>query len=129
MAGYFSRLSYSFGNEDWSTEAKALQVRPGDRVACITASGDRPLHILLHDCAEVVAIDANPAQNHLLNLKVAALGQLSYEEYLAFLGALPHPERLAVLHRLNPLLPPEARHFWNSNSDMIKKGVLFQGMT
>ncbi len=66
MANFFERLSYSFGNEDWLTEQRALQISPNDSVICITASGDRPLNLLTSDCKEILAIDANPIQNHLL---------------------------------------------------------------
>ncbi|HKZ00179.1 MAG TPA: DUF3419 family protein, partial [Rhabdochlamydiaceae bacterium] len=68
MANFYSRLSYSFGNEDWITELEALRIKPGDRVVCITASGDRPLHLLLADLGELVSVDANPFQNHLFEL-------------------------------------------------------------
>ena len=49
MTFFFSRLSYSFGNEDWRTEKRALGIRPHDQVLCITASGDRPLNLLARD--------------------------------------------------------------------------------
>lgn len=46
---FFSHLSYSFGNEDHSVERRALNCKKADRVLCITASGDLPLHLLLHE--------------------------------------------------------------------------------
>ena len=73
MGSFFSRLSYSFGNEDWRTEQDALKIKSGDRVVCITGSGDRPLHLLLSEGQEVVSVDANIFQNQLLHLKAAAL--------------------------------------------------------
>ena len=93
MASFFHRISYSFGNEDWRTEEKALAIEPGDRVVAVTASGDRPLHCLLGDPREVVAVDANANQNHVLRLKIAEMRQLDYERYVAFLGARPCKHR------------------------------------
>ena len=87
MNDFFSRLSYSFGNEDWNTEYQALKVKPSDKVVCITASGGRPLNLLLQDCEQVVTVDANKIQNYLLKLKSAALKEVDYEEYLDFLVA------------------------------------------
>lgn len=127
MARFFSRLSYSFGNEDWKTEEKALQLKPQDRVLCITASGDRPLNVLTHDVGEVVAIDANPIQNHLLELKKQAIEQLDYPGYLEFLGLRPRNDRLQVLERLCQGMEESQAAFWKGQQKMIEAGVIYQG--
>lgn len=128
MKRFFSRLSYSFGNEDWETEREALQISPGDKVLCITASGDRSLHLLLDDCAQLTSVDANPIQNHLLGLKSAALQALNYDEYIGFLGGVPLPRREAFLPRVTPYLSKETAAFWAHNKKLIGKGVLYQGV-
>jgi S-adenosylmethionine-diacylglycerol 3-amino-3-carboxypropyl transferase len=127
MANFYKRLNYSFGNEDWKTERKALRLKPTDRVICITGSGDRPLHLLLDRCKEVVAIDANKLQNHLLKLKCAALEELSYNQYMAFLGATRGIDRNACLTRIAKKLDSEARQYWLDNMKNIKKGIIYQG--
>lgn len=124
---FFSRLSYSFGNEDWKVERKALKVKPSDRIVCITASGDRPLHLLLDECAEVVSVDLNPLQNHLLNLKQHAMQHFDADEYVSFLGGWQDNERLAKFQLLQPKLEAQSRHFWAANPKMIARGVLYQG--
>src|SRR4051812_25068788 len=126
MNGFFSKLNYSLGNEDWETERRALQIRPSDEVCCITASGDRPLHLLLCDCRRLTAIDANVAQNHLLKLKCAALQELDYDTYLGFLGAMPHGQRDDLLRRISPHLDAESAQFWLQNAAMVRKGILYQ---
>lgn len=130
MPKFFSRLSYSFGNEDSRTEHQALRIQPNDRVLCITASGDRPLHLLLADCKEVVAVDANKIQNHLLALKSVALQELDYNQYIAFLGAVPHCslERSGWLKQLAESMDEETKAFWLKNEKMIAKGVIYQGV-
>ncbi|KIC72030.1 hypothetical protein DB41_AA00110 [Neochlamydia sp. TUME1] len=126
---FFSRLSYSFGNEDWRSEQEALKIKTGDRVLSITASGDRPLHLLLDDCEEIVSIDANPIQNHLLNLKCVAMQHLSYKEYIEFLGAVPaRKQRLHTFQKLLPHFEEKSRHYWINKKKMIEKGVLYQGV-
>jgi S-adenosylmethionine-diacylglycerol 3-amino-3-carboxypropyl transferase len=127
MSKFFKRLSYSYGNEDWRSEKEALKVK--GRVLCITASGDRPLHLLLDDCEEVVSIDANPIQNYLLDLKSVAMHELDFEEYLAFLGASAHKNRLQTLQKLSPLLEENAQKYWINHPSMINKGILYQGFT
>jgi len=128
MGRFFSRLSYSFGNEDWRTEREALQIKPSDNVLCISASGDRSLHLLLDECNHLTSIDANPIQNHLLSLKSAALGSLEYDEYIHFLGGVHHGCRENSFHKVIQHLPHDSASFWTHNKKMINKGVLYQGM-
>lgn len=127
MTRFFSRLRYSFGNEDWRTEEEALDIQPTDHVLCITASGDRPLNLLMRECQKMVCIDANPIQNHLLQLKAAAMQVLDYQDYLAFLGAKPSQKRKIFLQYILPFLDHATAQFWSKHKKMIEKGVLYQG--
>lgn len=130
MSKFFSRLSYSIGNEDWRTEEQALNLQANDHVLCITASGDRPLNLLIRNCKKIVCIDANIFQNSLLELKVVAMQQLDYKEYLAFLGVDPKLKkvnRLQILERLLPYLSLTSAELWLANKKMIAKGILYQG--
>lgn len=128
MKRFFSRLSYSFGNEDWKTERQALQIRPDSHVLCISASGDRSLHLLLDECSSLTSVDANPVQNYLLNLKCAALRSLEYDHYIRFLGGAPCVNRHASMQAVLPHLSEEAAKFWVDNKKMIHKGILYQGV-
>jgi S-adenosylmethionine-diacylglycerol 3-amino-3-carboxypropyl transferase len=128
MKRFFSRLSYSFGNEDWRTEREALQIKPDNKVLCISASGDRPLHLLLDECRQLVSVDANPVQNFLLDLKCNALKSMDYDEYIGFLGGIPNKRREAGLQKILPYLSKESAHYWSRHPRMIKKGVLYQGV-
>lgn len=127
MKRFFSRLNYSFGNEDWKTEQRALQAGPSDRILCITASGDRPLHLLLDDCKQITSVDASDAQNHLLHLKSAAIKSLDYKEYIRFLGAIPCEKREESFKRVIGALNQSSVKFWTKHHKKIRKGVLYQG--
>lgn len=124
---FFSRLSYSFGNEDWRVERKALNIQPQDTVVCITASGDRPLHLLLDPCRELIAVDLNPIQNSLSRLKAIAMYLFNHTEYLSFLGAKEDGERKQKMAMLSKLLTPADREFWGKHLHLIEKGILYQG--
>jgi S-adenosylmethionine-diacylglycerol 3-amino-3-carboxypropyl transferase len=125
---FYNRLNYSLGNEDWCVEEQALRVNSGDRVICVTASGDRPLHLLLSDCKEVCAVDMNPVQNYLLELKLAALRALDYEEYLSFLGCTATKHRYNIFTtKLKTHLSTKAAHYWDYHKKMIAKGIIYQG--
>lgn len=126
---FFRTINYSSVNEDWRTEIAALQLREGGRVLCVTGSGDRPLDLLAAVPTRLVAIDRNPAQNNLLRLKTAALKELAFEDYAAFLG-LNGAEpgwRLQVFDRLGPTLPRDTLAFWKAHGRAIARGVLYQG--
>jgi S-adenosylmethionine-diacylglycerol 3-amino-3-carboxypropyl transferase len=125
---FYQRLNYTLGNEDWDVEKQALRINPGDHILCVTASGDRPLHLLMTDCAKVTSIDMNSSQNHLLELKIAATSQLDYEEYLAFLGCETTNHRFSMFKKIKSHLSPEAAIYWNNNKKMIELGVIYQGM-
>ena len=130
MASAFLRtLNYASVNEDWRTEAEALRVGSSDSVLCVTGGGDRPLDLLALDPARVVAIDLNPAQNHLLTLKVAAMRRLPFDEYAAFLGLTRAPAswRAQRWHALRGELPPASRGFWDRHRRPIRAGVIYQG--
>lgn len=124
---FYQRLSYSFGNEDPITEQRALKIQPTDTVVCVTASGDRPLNLLVDDCKKIYSIDINPIQNHLLELKKHAMKELDFEDYLSFLGAslesYPHPFIDSVIDNL----PDNAKLFWKENLKLLEDGVLYQG--
>jgi len=127
MASFFSRLSYSFGNEDWKSDQTALKIQPEDHVLCITASGDRPLNLLVNDCHKIDAVDANPIQNYLLDLKVAAMKKLNHDDFLQFIGAEECKHRSEMFKTLDPHLSSESREYWKQNRKKIAKGVLYQG--
>lgn len=127
MANFYERLSYSFGNEDWSTEQRALKITPKDSIVCVTASGDRPLNLLTANCKDLLSIDANPIQNYLLNLKCAALAEFDYDNYLAFIGIQEHSNRLRLFGLISERLDLPTKAFWSRQKKMIEKGVIYQG--
>lgn len=127
MSTFFSRLSYSFGNEDPQTELDALQIQPDNDVLCITASGDRPLHLLLDNPKKIVSVDANPIQTYLLKLKLAALHELDPFSYLSFLGVTESADRTTTLQKLSSLLDKETADFWAEHLSLIRPGVIYQG--
>lgn len=122
------RLNYSLGNEDWSVEEQALQVKPGDCVICVTASGDRPMHLLMTDCKEILSLDMNRIQNYLLDLKMAAISQLDYEKYIDFLGCNKTKNRYDIFKQIKPHLSKDSANYWENNKKMIQRGIIYQGV-
>ncbi len=126
---FYHALNFTLGNEDWEVEQQALRVNDGDRVLCVTASGDRPLHLLTTPCADIIAVDMNRVQNYLLELKLTAIAHFDYEKYLAFLGCRPTACRIRLYKELRPHLSPETAAYWSQHKKLLQRGVIFQGMT
>lgn len=127
MADFSTTLNFTSANEDGATELAALAIQPADHVLCLTASGARPLDLLLGDPARIIAIDINPAQNELLRLKIAAFRALEYDDLLAWLGISPSPHRLQLHARVEALLPPASRSFWRARRRAIAAGIWHSG--
>ncbi len=124
---FSGRISYSSCNEDSRSELKALRLGAGKRVFCITAGGGRVLNLLYDRPQEIVAVDVNPTQNYLLELKIAAMRALNHERYLAFLGVRPARDRLKVYQNLRPDLSSAAGAFFDAHPQVVRRGALFQG--
>ncbi|MCP4895497.1 MAG: DUF3419 family protein [bacterium] len=125
---FFDSLNYSSCNEDGTTELQALAIGPGDEVACITGGGDRVFHMLLGNPKCVHAFDVNAVQNHLLELKMAAIRRLEYDSYVQFLGLhTSNVNRLSVYAELRSDLSQPAAEWFDRHHRMVASGVLYAG--
>ncbi len=120
-------ILFSACQEDSRSELEALGPLTGKRVFCVTAGGGRVLNLLIDRPRAITAVDLNPAQNALLELKVAAMRELDHAGYLRFLGVRRALDRLDVYERLRRLLSDQAAHFFDRQSKAIDAGVLFEG--
>lgn len=123
----FKDVLYAQCWEDPNIDRKAFQISPDDTVFTITSGGCNSLAFLLDDPQKVVALDMNPAQNYLLDLKMAAFKVLTYEHLLEFFGVLPSFRRLEFYVQLRPLLQENAQHFWDKHYKEIDKGIIHCG--
>jgi len=113
--------------EDPESDYKALKIAPGDRMMTITSGGCNTLAFLLYDPKEIYAVDINPSQSWLLEMKIAAMRRLGFEEYLEFLGLKKAEDRLSKYHTFREDLSGDAKAFWDQNLKRIEKGFLMNG--
>ena len=107
---------YAFTWEDTRVDERILELTSDDVVLAITSAGDNILSYALRCPAHIHAVDLNPAQNHLLELKVASLHSLPYEDHWKLFGDGRHPEfRRLLMTKLSPHLSSRAFQFWLSN--------------
>jgi S-adenosylmethionine-diacylglycerol 3-amino-3-carboxypropyl transferase len=124
----FRDVLYANCWEDPQLDRAAFGITHDDVVFSITSGGCNVLSFLLDDPRKVIALDVNPHQSELLELKMAAFRTLSHEDTLAFLGVRPCPERLEIYReKLRPWLSPEAALFWNGHPKKVARGIIHGG--
>jgi S-adenosylmethionine-diacylglycerol 3-amino-3-carboxypropyl transferase len=113
-----SRLIYNTCWEDPRADRALLQINESSRIAMLTSAGCNALDYLLDDPQRIDCIDMNPRQNALLELKIAALQNLSYQDFFALFGLGQHAQ-FELLYRayLRPELSPSARAIWDQQLD------------
>jgi S-adenosylmethionine-diacylglycerol 3-amino-3-carboxypropyl transferase len=121
------RIRYSAVWEDHRLLREGLQIQPDDDVLSITSAGDNALSLLLLEPASVTAIDMNPAQNALLELKVLAISELDHSEFAALIGVRGGHDRLALYRGFRSALSTSSRAFWDSHEGDIKAGIIHRG--
>lgn len=100
--------------EDPRLDREALQLTPSDRVLVITSAGCNALDYAITGPAHVYAVDMNPRQNSLLELKIAGIRKLEYEDFYKFFGNGYHPEAARVYRsQLRSELSPWAQNYWD----------------
>ncbi|MGC3946026.1 MAG: DUF3419 family protein [Chryseolinea sp.] len=119
-------LIFSLNWEDPQSDIRALQIRPGDNVMTISSGGCNTFEFLLHDPAHVYALDINPAQSYLMELKTKAFKHLGYEEFCQLMG-LRQVEGDFIYAKLRPLLSVDARNYWDARAETLEMGLIMSG--
>lgn len=110
---------YAFNWEDPAVDLSILNLKPDDVLVTITSAGDNILDYLSNSPVKRVhAIDLNPNQNHLLELKCACFAAgLSHDQIWKMFGEGVHQDFHSLLiHRLSPHLSSNAFQFWLSHT-------------
>ena len=107
-------LVYNTCWEDPAVDRQALRLGPADTVLVITSAGCNALDYALCGPARVHAVDANPRQTALLELKLAGIRALGHDDFFQLFGHGRHP-RFAEFYgdALRPALSDFARAFWD----------------
>lgn len=115
-------LRYSRVWEDHLLLERGLGVGPDDELLLIASAGCNVLNLLLHAPRRVVAIDFNAAQTALVQLKLAAFRVLDHDGLLELLG-ITSGDPLARYDAVRPLLPSDARGWWDTNEALLAGGI------
>ncbi|PLB33466.1 class I SAM-dependent methyltransferase, partial [Aspergillus candidus] len=104
---------YAFTWEDPRVDHRLLNIQRDDVILAITSAGDNILDYLQKSPRRVHAVDLNPNQNHLLELKVASFEALGYRDTWKIFGEGKHPEfRQLLISKLSPHLSSQSFQYW-----------------
>jgi betaine lipid synthase len=97
---------YGWTWEDPDVDVKKLNINASDRVLAITSAGDNVLHYALAaGCERIHAVDMNPCQGHILELKLAAAQSLEYTDFWKIFGEGRHENFAQLLTaKMSPFL-------------------------
>ncbi len=123
----FSDILYAQCWEDPEMDRAAFRIGPADSVFTITSGGCNALGFLADRPRQVVAIDMNPYQTYLLNLKIAAFRRLTYDDLLEFVGVRPSDRREELYRSLRSDLSGAALRYWDGQAEKIHAGIIHCG--
>lgn len=128
-------LIYNTCWEDPRIDREAMRLTPDDTVLVITSAGCNTLDYALAEPGHVYAVDMNPRQNAVLELKLAGIRALDYDAFFQLFG-LGRMEGVAKVYarQLRATLSPEARAFWDKHlyyfaSEAPRNSYYFHGTT
>ncbi|MBI2480798.1 MAG: BtaA family protein [Planctomycetia bacterium] len=109
-----NNLVYNTCWEDPRLDRLALELTPDDNVLVITSAGCNSLDYALASPHHVYAVDMNPRQNALLELKLAGIKNLNFEDFFGMFGRGRLPGGRAVYHdKLRASLSPWSQNYWD----------------
>lgn len=121
------KLVFTHNWEDPESDQDSLKIKSNDAVLAITSGGCNVLGFLLFDPEIIYSIDINPAQSYLMELKIAAIKSLEFEDFISFAGLKENNNRLNLYGRMKPLLSKEALEFWNRHDKILAHGFVMNG--
>ena len=119
---YSRNLVYNACWEDPAVDRAALSLGADDVVLAISSAGCNVLDYALLAPRQIFAVDANPRQIALLELKIAAIRALEHDDFFRIFGEGRHENFDALYHaRLRAHLSPFARAWWDKHSDWFAR--------
>ena len=116
-------LVYNACWEDPRLDRVALDLGPDDTVLVITSAGCNALDYALAGPKRVIAVDLNPRQSALLELKLAGIRNLRYEDFFAMFGRGRLDQAGKIYSQLlRPAISPWAQTYWDRWIEFFEPG-------
>ncbi len=126
-----NNLVYNTCWEDPRLDRVALELGPDDSVVVITSAGCNALDYALTGTKQVHAVDMNPRQNALLELKKSGIANLEFEDFFKMFGDGRLPGAKSIYRdKLRGDLSEWSQRFWDKRIkffDNRRKPFYFRG--
>jgi len=126
-----NNLVYNTCWEEPRLDRVALELGPEDTVLVITSAGCNALDYAIAGPAHVYAVDMNPRQNALLDLKKSAIHNLEFPDFFKMFGEGRLPGVTQIYdQKLRRDLPEWSRAFWDKRIkwfDNRRRSFYFRG--
>ncbi|GAA5903303.1 class I SAM-dependent methyltransferase [Sporobolomyces salmoneus] len=125
----FRTWIYGFTWEDPAVDMQHLNLTENDSILCITSAGDNALHYAIDgNPRRIHTVDFNPCQGHVLELKLACINSLEYEDFWLMFGEGKHPRFRELLDtKMSPFLSSHAYQFWRKNDKAFSDCFYLRG--
>lgn len=104
---------YKGTNENINSVLYKNALKNSDRVLSVIGSGDQVLNSIFYGAKEIDAYDISVFPKYYLDLKIAAVKELEFTEYVNFFYGPDHFDT-EVFNRLLEVMPYESRCFWKA---------------
>jgi len=106
--------------EDPRLDREAMKLSAHDTVLVITSAGCNALDYALQSPRKVFAVDVNPLQNALLELKLAGIRSLSHADFFQAFGQGFHSQWHDLYYSVvRPELSPQYRSIWDKRTNLF----------
>jgi len=105
--------AYLFSNEQMKDIFKHINVK-NKSVLTVGSSGDQAINALYYGASDVTIIDANLYTKYMTQYKIAAIKNLSFEEFRQYFVTLERPFAKEVYQKLFHDLDPDCQAFWGT---------------
>ena len=124
-------LVYNICWEDPRLDRVALAINSADHILVITSAGCNALDYALQEPERIYAVDMNPRQNALLELKIAGIDALGFSEFFELFGlGGVHDFKSLYQEKLRERLTPWTQNFWDRNTcffERSRRSFYFRG--
>ena len=121
-----NNLVYNTCWEDPRLDRVAMDIGPKDNILVITSAGCNALDYALTGPNAVHAVDMNPRQNALLELKMSGIRNLEFEDFFAMFGQGSHEQASKIYRQaLRSALSTWSQGYWDKKIKLFDRRKSF----
>ena len=117
---------YSVSWEDPKVDEKILNIQTTDTVLTITGGGDNVFNYLINGAHTVHCVDLNPAQYHLMELKIMLLKNSIYQRLWNLFGEGIEQDQDYINNTISLHTSYNTSNFWLDKKHYFNSNIYFE---